>query len=893
MIIAWLIALEGHASALADIVAGIGDSVDRINLVWGRGQLREPWMERARNLKVAPDGNLDVSRLHETDYCLVLKEGMVYPAGYVRKIIAAYDDVAIARKIVGVEGVIYSDFLDRQSASRLVYKSEDPLARHSLVNQLGLEGIVFRGRDVVDFPALDLTSPHADLLLAVQCFRRGVPQICIARGQNWLKRHNINFGRADTSLSEGFVRDAQEIAGFGRLPMRYLDGAGRVPTHVSAIQGRPIANEEFRDVVENANSLERMGQIAPHWFIDFLGNHHEFAVSISQSGDGKGLAIAIERAARALRLLAPLDPSSVGSRSLRVEIMLRGSSRDGMLPVIDGVYLLAMTASGKPEMVFRICGPILGVESRKTISAEIKTPRIDPQLDLFFCIQLSKDCKSLDLTSASLFEVGAPPRPKNAGALQSTEPLRKTAPPLPGTFRTRERHEAGSPMTLLNPKSAAVKRFRDKPRMAVICCSLGQNALGRAHTIGEVASQDFDVELLGTLVPQYGAELWQPLRDTAMPIRGFPAKDMGTYLSALRALPDGDPYDVVYVSKPRLHSLLLGMVLSLRDKCPLVLDIDDLELAFLRNQAPLTFDQLRDELRSVAAQTDNPTGEIWTRYCDTLAHEADAITVSNEILRNRFGGIVLRHARDERKFIPDENVRANMRRSLGIRDQEKVVCFLGTPRDHKGLARIAEAIVRRADPDLTLCVIGDDNPESALAQLARQNPVFIRIFGTQPYSRLPDLIQCADSICLLQDVSSAVSAFQSPAKIGEALAMGLPVLVSRVAPFSDLISAGLVIPIDTDAEMQMALDGIRDGRFNRPFDRDMRIRYFRSELSIAANASRLREALDMATANFSSTSTVRLATLRKLAKAFQERFGVDILERYEGGNVHLRTEETV
>jgi glycosyltransferase involved in cell wall biosynthesis len=167
------------------------------------------------------------------------------------------------------------------------------------------------------------------------------------------------------------------------------------------------------------------------------------------------------------------------------------------------------------------------------------------------------------------------------------------------------------------------------------------------------------------------------------------------------------------------------------------------------------------------------------------------------------------------------------------------------------------------------------------------------MFGAQPYARLPDLIQCADAVCLLQDASSAISAFQSPAKIGEALAMGLPVLVSRVAPFSDMISSGIVIPVDTDAELQIALDGIRDGRLNLAADRNRRISYFLSELSFAGNSKHLREALAVAARNYPMKSPARFAVLQKLAAALGERFGVDILQFRDKGVVGGRPEKVV
>jgi glycosyltransferase involved in cell wall biosynthesis len=448
-------------------------------------------------------------------------------------------------------------------------------------------------------------------------------------------------------------------------------------------------------------------------------------------------------------------------------------------------------------------------------------------------------------------------------------------------------------LTLYNASSAKTGGTAGKPRMAVVCCSLSQNALGRAYTLGEVASREFDVELLGTFIPQRGRELWAPMRDVALPIRGFVAPDVRSYLSSLRVISDVDRFDVVYVSKPRFTSFLLGMVVSARNSCPLLLDIDDLELAFLRNRSSLSFEQLSEQLKGGGSEIDNPTAELWTRYCNSLIHKADAVTVCNEALRSRFGGIVLRHARDERTFVPDERTRAGVRHALGMRDKEKVVFFLGTPREHKGLVRIADAIVRRADPDLTLCVMGFDEPIGPLATLAKQNPAFIRVFGTQPFGRLSELIQCADAVCLLQDTSSEISAFQSPAKLGEALAMGLPVLVSRAAPFAQLILAGIVIPVDTNAEMEIALDGIRDGRFSLATVREKRMEYFRSELSIAANAGRLQEALELAAANFPSTFSARLAILEKLGKTLQARFGVDFLELDDDAYPRPRAEEPV
>ena len=571
------------------------------------------------------------------------------------------------------------------------------------------------------------------------------------------------------------------------MPIRHLDDGGRIPTRTIRRPGHLIANESFADISPFSESLARLRPIAPDWFIDFFGSPHEFAISVEPSAGARGLRITVARAARSLRLLTPLDPATIGSRTLRLNVSLRGSDSDERHPLIDGVYLVAMKASGKADVISRILGTISNTASLNTYAAEFETPSIDPRLDTFLCIQVNNECRSVDLESVSLVQIHAMTDSKTSDSSRSAGGPRNISPQsMPAPGRTYD----VPGMKLLNPNSATDFRSSGKPRMAVICCNLGQNALGRAHTLGEVASREYEVELLGTLIPPRAGKLWAPLRDAELPIRGFVANDTKSLLSALRQLPSAQSYDVIFVSKPRFTGLLLGMVLSARCECPLVLDIDDMELAFLRDRTPLSIDRIVEMLQSPAADCDSITADIWTRFCDTLVCQADAITVCNEALKERFGGSILRHARDEDKFVRDEGVRANVRLSLGIREKEKVLFFLGTPRDHKGLERIAEAVVRRAEPTLTMCVMGAEERDGWLTSIAKQFPAFVRVFGAQPYARLPELIQCADAVCLLQDASSGISAFQSPAKMGEALAMGLPVLVSRVPPFAELIASG-------------------------------------------------------------------------------------------------------
>ena len=93
---------------------------------------------------------------------------MAYPAGFVRRLIAAYEDIAIERKVVGVDGVIYFRLLRRSLEVPSALQIRRVAQRNCLVNQLGLEGIVFRAVDVDGFPPINLLSRDAPLAFAIE-----------------------------------------------------------------------------------------------------------------------------------------------------------------------------------------------------------------------------------------------------------------------------------------------------------------------------------------------------------------------------------------------------------------------------------------------------------------------------------------------------------------------------------------------------------------------------------------------------------------------------------------------------------------------------------------------------------------------------------------------------
>lgn len=381
-------------------------------------------------------------------------------------------------------------------------------------------------------------------------------------------------------------------------------------------------------------------------------------------------------------------------------------------------------------------------------------------------------------------------------------------------------------------------------RCCVVSWDMAHNPVGRAFLLADMAARFADVELVGPLFTRYGTSVWPPIAELDMRMRSFPASDMRSFLEGAVALAKTVECDVVHVGKARLPSLILGALIRHHNKCPMIVDVDDHELSFFPERSQAT---LAEVAAGPAAETDAPYSELWTRHAETLVDAADGVTVSNYNLQRRFGGVVVRHGRDERQFDPKLHDRAATRAAFGYRPDDRVVLFLGTPRPHKGVFSLADALEQLADDRLALCVIGSINDKRVSNRFAAYKKARIALHPDQPWQRLPELVAMADAVFLLQDPASPIAEYQIPAKLTDALALGVPCYATPVPPLVDLIAAGALIPIENDADLLVALRDLAEA--GKTVARSRRARdYYLSELSYEVNAARLKTAFASAAA---------------------------------------------
>ena len=364
---------------------------------------------------------------------------------------------------------------------------------------------------------------------------------------------------------------------------------------------------------------------------------------------------------------------------------------------------------------------------------------------------------------------------------------------MPGLGKTIAGNISRTRQQYLNSRNTA------EPLKVVVCgWELAHNAAGRAHTLADIYREiTSDVEIVGSIFPRWGREVWEPIRDTSIPIHAF-VVEPDRFIEQALTLVAAHPADVVHLSKPRAPNIFFGIFYKLLWGAKVIVDIDDEELAFVKAETPLSLSEYLQEYPTLPP-LDQLTDAHWTRIAVGLVNEFDAITVSNAALQRRYGGVVIGHARDPNILKPSPEQRQKSRQALGIQTHQKVVLFSGTPRPHKGLLEVAKAIQSLNREDVLFVIAGSFGERflQFKARLQAVTGINYLFLENQPIATLANTLAIADCCVLLQDTSHPTSTYQIPAKLSDALGIGVPVIASNTKALSEIISAGAVMSTTT------------------------------------------------------------------------------------------------
>jgi glycosyltransferase involved in cell wall biosynthesis len=311
-------------------------------------------------------------------------------------------------------------------------------------------------------------------------------------------------------------------------------------------------------------------------------------------------------------------------------------------------------------------------------------------------------------------------------------------------------------------------------KISLLCFDLSSNAFGRTALLAQALARNHRVEILG---PTRTGEVWPPMRRLDIPIKAYPWKRYPGFLPVLNRMVRDIDGDVVFACKLRPTSFGVGVLHKRRTGKPLIVDIDDWELGFFYHSG---FWGTLGRFLNLS----NPNGLPYTWLMERWVKHADAVVVSNRFLQERFHGERVYHCRDTGVLDPAKLDPAPLRKMLAL-EGKKTVLFLGTPREHKGVGDLIRAFTKMTRADAHLVLIGDADPAHwgvGIDDLRGRITTVPQI----PFAELGRYLGIADVVVIPQRQTTDTVG-QIPAKLFDAMAMGKPIIATRVADIPDVL----------------------------------------------------------------------------------------------------------
>ena len=270
---------------------------------------------------------------------------------------------------------------------------------------------------------------------------------------------------------------------------------------------------------------------------------------------------------------------------------------------------------------------------------------------------------------------------------------------------------------------------------------------------------------------------------------------------ALLAGVRGGRVDAVLAMSPPLTNGVIGWLMSLVRRAPLVFNIQDVFPDAAVETGAIT------NARVIAA----------ARWLERFSYDrCAAVTVLSDDLRDNVAAKI-HHAERVRvipNFVLTDEIRpldrdTNYRRELGIGD-EPVVLYAGNVGFSQSLDLVLHAAAEM--PDVTFVINGDGSARAAL-QAQAADLTNVRFAGYQPFERLPEVLATGDVHVV--PLKAGLGRVSVPSKTYSILAAGRPVLAAidadtEVPRILDASGAGVAVAPDDPVAFVAALRDLLD-----------------------------------------------------------------------------------
>lgn len=350
-------------------------------------------------------------------------------------------------------------------------------------------------------------------------------------------------------------------------------------------------------------------------------------------------------------------------------------------------------------------------------------------------------------------------------------------------------------------------------KISILSPDLSNNCLGRAYLLAKILKRRYQVEIVG---PIFGEGIWGPVANDKS-IKYKSVKLSGRFkpywqISELIKHIDGD---VIYASKPLFTSFGIGMLRKLKRKKTLILDIDDWQMGIIKEKYKnKSFMQYLKLLISSAIRFYSMNSYWNNLISEKLINFADEITVSNNFLKKKFNATIVRHGRDTNDFNPQKYDKDLLKEKYKIEGTKKIVMFIGTPRPHKGIDDLIDAINIFKNKEVVLSIIGITNKDKFCEKILKHAKKLLGnrflVFGIQPFDKIPQFLAMADVVVIPQKKNLATIG-QIPAKLFDAMAMAKAIIATDVSDIPEILDrCGWVVEPENPEKLADAIKYVFD-----------------------------------------------------------------------------------
>jgi len=183
-------------------------------------------------------------------------------------------------------------------------------------------------------------------------------------------------------------------------------------------------------------------------------------------------------------------------------------------------------------------------------------------------------------------------------------------------------------------------------KISVLAPDLSGGGGTRVYLIAQVLQQlNCQVTVYG---PVFGQEIY-PTPPGNIPVVSVKGNNYPQFFGQIKTLLDRLSGEIIYGVKPRPTSFGIGLLKRFFSPRPLILDIDDWEMSWFGGDQwsyrPHPRQLARDILKKNGALRD-PNHPLYLRWMENLINRADGVTVNNQFLQKRYGGIYLPNGKD-------------------------------------------------------------------------------------------------------------------------------------------------------------------------------------------------------------------------------------------------------